>query len=118
MFNLLVRVSTGTKLRDTQSGLKIARGPTLRTISRIAFVKRYAFDVELLIIASAVGLRITELPVKLNFTRNGLSVRDIFEMFMDVMIISYRYRVTHWYQRQLQLHNPLTAADEYSISHS
>jgi hypothetical protein len=45
------------KINDTQSGLKVGRGPALRTIFEKVAVKGYAFDVELLAIATKLGLK-------------------------------------------------------------
>jgi glycosyltransferase involved in cell wall biosynthesis len=52
MFNLLVRVALGIRLKDTQSGMKAGKGSVLRAIFRAMLVNRYAFDVEMLVIAS------------------------------------------------------------------
>lgn len=100
-FNLLVRISVGIRVKDTQSGLKAGNGDVLRTIFRVMLVRRYAFDVELLAIATALGLTIKELPVQLTLDRR-FKVRDIARMFVDVAGISYRFRVKRWYQKQLR----------------
>lgn len=101
-FNLLVRVATGIRLRDTQSGLKAGNGEALRTIFKVMLVKRYAFDVELLTIASLLGLKIKEMPIVISLDRK-FKLGDIAKMFVDVMAISYRYRIRRWYQKQLQM---------------
>lgn len=100
-FNLLVRMAIGIKVKDTQSGLKAGNGDVLRTIFKVMLVKRYAFDVELLTIAAALDLKIKELPIEINLGRR-FKMRDVARMFVDVMGISYRYRVRKWYQKQLQ----------------
>ena len=99
-FNLIVRILTGIRLKDTQSGLKAGNGRALRTIFRIMLVKRYAFDVELLTIASFLKMQIREMPVELNLDR-AFNGKDIAKMFLDVLGISYRYRIRKWYQRKL-----------------
>jgi len=100
-FNLLVRMAVGIKVKDTQSGLKAGNGDVLRTIFKVMLVKRYAFDVELLTIAATLDLKIKELPIEINLGRR-FKIRDVARMFVDVMGISYRYRVRRWYQKQLQ----------------
>lgn len=100
-FNFVVRVLTGIKIKDTQSGLKAGNGPALRAIFKLMLVKRYAFDVELLTIAYLLKMQIKEMPVEINVER-GFKVKDIARMFVDVLGISYRYRIRKWYQRQLQ----------------
>jgi len=102
MFNFFVRTFTGIKLRDTQSGLKVARGDVLRKIFEIISVKRYAFDVELLTIASLLELKIKEMPVEVSINR-GFKIKDIVRMFKDVLAISYRLRIKQFYQKQISL---------------
>ena len=97
-FNILVRLLTGVKLRDTQTGLKaINRKAFEKIFSRLA-VKRYAFDVELLTVASLYDLKIIELPVRIK-TNSIFKVMDIWRMFLDLLGISYRLRVLKLYQR-------------------
>lgn len=100
-FNLLVRVAVGIKVKDTQSGLKAGNGDVLRMIFKVMLVKRYAFDVELLTIANALNLKIRELPIEINLDRR-FKMRDVMRMFVDVLAISYRYRILHWYQARLK----------------
>ena len=102
MFNLFVRMVIGLKVKDTQSGLKAGKGASLRTIFRIMLVKRYAFDVELLTIASALNLKIREMPVEINLDHN-FKVQDIVKMLLDVTAITYRYKIKRWYHKQIML---------------
>jgi hypothetical protein len=91
---------TGAKLRDTQAGLKAIRKSAFKDVFPRLAVKRFAFDVELLTVASLHGLRIVEMPV--NLKMQGLfSFREIWKMFLDLLGITYRLRVIHWYQRSL-----------------
>jgi glycosyltransferase involved in cell wall biosynthesis len=97
-FNLLVRFLTGIRLGDTQTGLKaVRRKPLEKVFSRIT-VKRYAFDVELLTVASLHGLKIAELPVKMRIDRSLFSPRDIWKMLIDLLAITYRLRIIKWYE--------------------
>lgn len=101
-FNLIVRVATGISMRDTQSGLKVAKGVALRKIFRGMLVERYAFDVELLTIAKVLKLDVKELPVDITLNRR-FKVKDILNMLVDVISISYRLRINGWYQNQMNL---------------
>jgi dolichol-phosphate mannosyltransferase len=100
-FNILVRLMTGAKLRDTQAGLKAIRKSAFKDVFPRLAVKRYAFDVELLTVARLCGLRVVEMPV--NLKMQGLfSFREIWKMFVDLLGIAYRLRVTRWYQRPIR----------------
>ena len=100
-FNLLVRLLTGVKLKDTQTGLKAIRRSAFEKIFPRLSVKRYAFDVELLAVANLYGLRIVELPVSIRML--GLfKMKEAWRMFVDLLGITYRLRVTKWYLRVMK----------------
>ncbi len=96
IFNLIIRMLIGIKVKDTQSGLKAGGGVALRTIFGSMVVKRYAFDVELLTIASLLDLKIKEMPIDINLDHR-FKIRDIARMTLDVAGIWYRYRIKHDY---------------------
>jgi dolichol-phosphate mannosyltransferase len=101
-FNMLVRLMIGSKLRDTQAGLKAIRKSAFMEVFPRLAVKRYAFDVELLTVANLYGLRVVEMPV--NIKMQGLfSFREIWKMFLDLLGITYRLRVIRWYQRPMPI---------------
>jgi glycosyltransferase involved in cell wall biosynthesis len=100
-FNVLVRILTGAKLKDTQVGLKAMRKSALANIFPRLCVKRYAFDVELLAVANLYGLKIVQLPAQLRI-RESFRLKEVFKMFQDLLGIAYRLRVLHWYQRSIR----------------
>jgi len=71
----------------------------------VMLVKRYAFDVELLTIATAMRLNIRELPIEINLD-HSFRIQDIVKMLLDISAISYRHRIRRWYDRQLLLLSP------------
>jgi glycosyltransferase involved in cell wall biosynthesis len=99
-FNVLERILTGVRATDTQAGLKAARSEALYRVLPLLSVKKYAFDAELLSVASLLDLRIEELPVFIEL-RASFSIRKVFRMFIDLLGIAYRLRVSHWYQRNM-----------------
>ena len=100
-FNVLVRTLTGANLKDTQVGLKVMKKSAFVNIFPRLCVKRYAFDVELLAVASLYGLRIVQMPTQLRI-RGAFRLKEIFKMFQDLLGIAYRLRVLHWYQRRIR----------------
>ncbi len=101
-FNVLVRILTGAKLKDTQVGLKVMRKSAFIDIFPRLCVKRYAFDVELLAVANLYGLRIVQMPAQLSI-RESFRLREVLKMFQDLLGIAYRLRVIHWYQRTINV---------------
>jgi len=97
-FNILTRIFTGAKLKDTQVGLKAMKKSVFNGIFKKLCVKRYAFDVELLTLAKFYGLKVVEMPVKLKLNKK-FKLNELVKMFLDLLGIAYRLRITHWYQR-------------------
>jgi hypothetical protein len=96
-FNVLVKLLTGIRVADTQTGIKAIRREAFDRVFRSMSVKRYAFDVELLVVAKVFDLRVVELPVRLTMS-NGFRLREIWRMFLDLLGITYRLRIKRWYQ--------------------
>jgi glycosyltransferase involved in cell wall biosynthesis len=99
-FHILVMLLTGVTVSDTQSGFKAFRREALVKIIDSICVKRYAFDVELLAVASLLKMRIVELPIKIQLG-SLFSARQVVRMLVDLLGITYRLRVIHWYQKNL-----------------
>jgi dolichol-phosphate mannosyltransferase len=97
-FNMLVRLLTGVRLKDTQAGLKAVRKSAFMDVFLRLAVKRYAFDVELLTVAKLYGLRVVEMPVRLKMGAS-FRVREMWKMLMDLLGIAYRLRVRRYYQK-------------------
>src|SRR4030042_2291706 len=69
-FNVLSRILTGITLKDTQVGLKAMKKSAFAHIFPKLCVRRYAFDVELLAVASLYGLKIVEVPTQLRISES------------------------------------------------
>lgn len=97
-FNILTKLLTGVKISDTQVGIKAIRRDVFLGIFKRLSVKRYAFDVELLVLADLYGLKVIELPVRLKI-RNKFTIADIWHMLLDLLGIAYRLRIKKYYHR-------------------
>ena len=62
-YNLLVRALTRLPYRDTQCGFKLFTAESARALMERQISERYAFDLELLLRARAMGLRVAEVPI-------------------------------------------------------
>jgi len=92
----------GTKLRDTQSGLKLIKREVLEVIMPLVLVKRYAFDLELCFLAQKHGFRMVEAPIFINqrFGKTTVTNKAILGMILDVLAIRYRYSILRYYQKK------------------
>lgn len=100
-YHLFIYLLFGLKLKDTQSGIKLFRKNCLDvTLPKVA-VKKYAFDLELLVVANKYGFKIREAPIELNykFSGTGINLKQIYQMFIDTLAIFYRLRILRYYDR-------------------
>ncbi|HUV71838.1 MAG TPA: glycosyltransferase [Clostridia bacterium] len=108
LYQLFVRVFTGLSVRDTQAGLKIFRRKVVESVLPRLIVKRYCFDLEMLVVSRHLGFkRIYEAPIKLSYRMDDLShafkLKDFFKSsglwgsFLDTLAIIYRLRFLKYY---------------------
>ncbi len=91
-FNLLVRLFTGLKIRDTQCGLKLFRRATTRRAFELQRSTGFGFDPELLFLIQRLGGKLVEVPVRWYddpATRVRL-LRDSSTMFFDLVRLRWR----------------------------
>ena len=94
IFATLVSVGTGIPVYDSQCGFKLIRRKCYEAIRSELRVKRFAFDVELLVALRQIGAKVIEVPIdwfdvpgsKLHF------VRDVARMLASLIAIRIRVR--------------------------
>ena len=98
-YQLLVRLLFRVKVRDTQTGLKMFRREVAERVVDAALVKRFAFDLELLVLAHHFGFgRIIEAPVQIDYKfQSTTNPRAVISVLWDTAAIFYRLHVLHWY---------------------
>jgi glycosyltransferase involved in cell wall biosynthesis len=98
-YQLIVRALFRINVRDTQTGLKMMRREVALRVLDVALVKRFAFDVELLVLARHFGYsRIVEAPVTIRHRfRSTTNLRAVISVLWDTAAIFYRLRVRRWY---------------------
>lgn len=103
-YQKLIRLLFGLNVTDTQTGLKFLKKEVAKDVMPRVVVKRYAFDLEMLVIAHQLGYnRIFEAPVELNFNVVGSSaatISSIWRMLYDTLAIFYRSRVLDYYRKK------------------
>lgn len=104
-FHCLVRLALGITVKDTQAGLKAGRSVAFKQIFTKVLVKRYAFDAEMLTVASLLGHRMVEMPIDIDLNKQ-FQIREIIRMFFDLAGIAYRLRIIKWYQENLNDDEP------------
>jgi hypothetical protein len=102
MYQLLVRTLFRIKVRDTQTGLKLFRRQVLEEVVPLLAIKRFAFDLELLVVARQLGYKkVMEAPVDLNYKfESTADLTATWHVLWDTAAIFYRLRFLRFYARQ------------------
>ena len=103
-YRTINKILFGFKIRDTQVGLKFFKRDVVQDVLPRLLVKRYAFDIEMLAVAYALGYtRIYEAPIEINFKSGSITSanlwRVIFYMLWDTLAVFYRLRIMRYYDR-------------------
>jgi glycosyltransferase involved in cell wall biosynthesis len=115
-YQQLVRLLFQLDVRDTQVGLKLFRREVAEAVFPLLLVKQFAFDLEFLAVANALGFRrIREQPVKLDYRFTGSGVRSpaVLLALVDTAAIFYRLRILRYYQRKRSLLPEVGRADDH-----
>ena len=92
IFNKLAKAVVCQDIGDTQCGFKVFRKEVAKEIFERCSTKRFAFDVEILLLARRYGYRISEVPAK--FVASPYTsvriFRDSISMVKDLLLITLR----------------------------
>jgi glycosyltransferase involved in cell wall biosynthesis len=116
LYQKLVRLLFSLDVRDTQVGLKLFRREVGEEVLPLLLVKQFAFDLEFLAVARALGYeRIVEQPVRLQYRFTGSGVRSpaVLLALVDTAAIFYRLRILRYYQRRRPLLQAYARTQEY-----
>jgi glycosyltransferase involved in cell wall biosynthesis/O-antigen/teichoic acid export membrane protein len=108
-YQQVVRLGFRLNIRDTQTGIKLVRRDVLAAVLPRMVEKRFAFDLELFVIARRLGYkRFLEAPIRLRhqFT-STVSWRAVYRALLDTMAIWYRLRVLHFYDGDQEPATPI-----------
>jgi len=98
-YQTLLRMLFNLEVRDTQVGLKLFRREVLAVVLPRIVVKRYAFDLELLVVANHLGFkRVVDAPVRIGQRFSStINRRAIMSILWETAAIFYRKNVLHYY---------------------
>jgi glycosyltransferase involved in cell wall biosynthesis len=98
-YQQLIRVLFHLRIRDTQTGIKLVRRDVLAAVLPHMVEKRFAFDLELFVVARRLGYRrFIEAPVRINERFSStISPRAVLLLLLDTLAIFYRLRVLRFY---------------------
>jgi len=94
----------GLPVKDSQTGVKIIRKDVLAEVLPKMVEKRFAFDLELFVVARQCGFtHFVEMPVTIieRFT-STVSLCSVRQMLQDTLAIFYRLRIIHFYGPKIE----------------
>jgi len=105
-FQQLVRVLFDLNVRDTQTGIKVLRREVLEAVLPLMVEQRFAFDLEMLVVARQLGYdRFAELPVRIErHFGSTISLKAVALILSDTFAIWWRWRVRSLYGAVLRKH--------------
>jgi glycosyltransferase involved in cell wall biosynthesis/O-antigen/teichoic acid export membrane protein len=100
-YHKLTRLLFRVNVRDTQTGLKLIRREVLAAVLPRLLEKRYAFDLEFLVVARVLGYkRVFEAPVRIDYRFSSqVNPRSAFRIGLDTLAIFYRHYLLDSYRR-------------------
>ena len=85
-------------VQDTQVGLKLFRYDILRKIFPKIAVKRFAFDLEILVVARKLNAKIVEVPVTIRYKfHSTINLKAVLWILIDTAAIFYRDKILGYY---------------------
>lgn len=100
IYQLLVHALFNLNVTDTQVGVKVFKRQVLEEAFPRIVIKRFAFDLELLVVANSLGFnKIVEAPITLNYNfTSTITFKAVKEILIDTLAVFYRKNFLHYYQ--------------------
>jgi glycosyltransferase involved in cell wall biosynthesis len=100
VYHKLTRLLFRVNVRDTQTGLKVIRREVLVAVLPRMFEKRYAWDLELLVVARMLGFtKVFEAPVRIRYRFSSqVDPNAAFRIILDSVAIFYRRFILNSYR--------------------
>jgi len=102
VYQVLIRVLFNLNVRDTQTGLKLFRRDVLQESMPLLAIKKFAFDLELLVVSRYLGYQnVCEAPIMLDYHfESTVNLRSAWRVLWDTAAIFYRLRILRYYERR------------------
>jgi glycosyltransferase involved in cell wall biosynthesis len=100
MYQTVNHILFNLNVKDTQVGIKLFKRKVLERIIPIILVKKFAFDLEILVLSNKYHFKIIEAPVKMNYRfKSTINTKSVFWMLWDTAAIFYRLKILRYYDK-------------------
>ncbi len=100
-YHWLTRILFGLRITDSQRGIKIFKREVSEKVLQRLLIKKFAFDIEMLVVAHHLGFKkIHDGPVEMDarkFRFSSIRGSTVLSMLIDTLGIYYRLNVLHFY---------------------
>ena len=97
-YQLLNKMLFNLDVKDTQVGIKLFKKKVLKKIIPKIAIKRFAFDLEILVLASKYNFKIVDAPVVIRYRfKSTINSSAVFWMLLDTTAIFYRLKILKYY---------------------
>lgn len=97
-----IKILFNLPLKDTQTGIKLFKRQALENSLPYLLVKKFAFDIELLVLCNYQHNKIISHPIILQFTRESyigrMNLDTILHMIKDTLAVFWRLKTNFWKQ--------------------
>ena len=100
-YSSFIKILFNLDVSDTQVGFKVLKSEVVKKVMPKIAVKRFAFDVELLVVAKKFGYKAIEAPITIDFGKipSTVNLNAIWLMFWETLAVFYRKNITRYYGR-------------------
>lgn len=101
VYQIINRILFKLEIRDTQVGIKLYKRKVLEKIISKVAVKRFAFDLEFLVLVNKYNFKVVEAPITMRY-RFGSTINSkaVFSMLWDTAAIFYRLKILRYYDEE------------------
>ncbi len=103
-YYFIIRILFGLPVMDSQTGIKLFKREALELSLPKVLVKKFAFDIELLIILVKRKKKIVPAPIELRYSRKNfgnIRFETAMNTLIDTVAIFFRDKVLHFYDRPM-----------------
>ena len=98
-YQIMNKVLFQLNVEDTQVGLKLFKKKVLDKVMPKIAIKRFAFDLELLVVANKYRFKIVEAPIVMRYQFGStINSKAVFWMLWDTAAIFYRDKILGYYK--------------------
>jgi len=99
-YQFVNKILFNLNIKDTQVGIKLFKREVLEKIMPKIVVKKFAFDLELLVLANKYNFKINEAPISMKYKFGStINPSAVFWMLLDTAAIFYRLKILKYYDK-------------------